>query len=143
MAAADQVAGQPVGTVAVVAGHGVGVGLLIIEIQEHDGNARLGDLAVIGLGRLAQEDQPVRVAGGHQIGKGQLPLVFMGQHFQQAEMTHVRQLLDELLAEDGVEGIRLKIPVRDQDADLQMLPEDQPVSPRVFITHLIRFFQNL
>ena len=27
--------------------------------------------------------------------------------------------------------------------DRVMLPENQPVSPRVFITHLIRFFQNL
>ena len=39
-------------------------------------------------------------------------------------MPQIRQLLDQLFAEDGVIGIRLEILVRDHNPDFQMLSKD-------------------
>ena len=124
MSPADQVTGQPVGTVAVIAGNRVSIGLLIIEIQEHGGNPSLGNLAVIGFGRLAQQDQPVCMTGSQEVGKDAVLFILRGQDLQQAEMPQIRQLLDQLFAEDGVIGIRLEILVRDHNPDFQMLSKD-------------------
>ena len=82
------------------------------------------------------------MAGGHQVGQGQLLLIFVGQKFQQAEMPHIRQLFDQLLADDGVIGTGLEIPFGDQDTDFQVFPQHQAVSAGILIAHFIRFFQD-
>ena len=136
-------AGKPVCAVAVIPGYSIGIGLLVIEVQEHDGYARLGDLPVIGLGRLTQQDQPVRVAGSQQVRQGKLLFHFCGQNLQQAEMSHILQLFNQPLAEDRVIGIRFKVLIRNEDADLHVLREDDTAVSGILVSHLPGFLHYL
>ena len=142
MAETDQVAGETEGSVAVVTGHGVCIGLFVIKVQENHGGTGLGNFPVIGFGRLTQQDQPGYMLGGYQAGKSQVLLFFRIQDFQKAEMAQVRQLFDQPLVDFRIIGIRLKILVRNQNTDFQVLPENSPASMGVLISHFHGFFQD-